>query len=413
MKTNQAQKQIPKDWREVKLGDIGVFSKGAGIRKNEVTKTGHNAVRYGEIYSKYDFHINQVRSHIPDEVLPTTRQIEYGDILFAASGETIDEIGKSAAYLLNEPCYAGGDIIVFRPKNSDSLFLSYFLNIGEARKKLRVLGQGQSVVHIYKSDLEDVVLHIPPLPEQKRIVKVLETWDRAIALLERKIALKREVKKGLMQQLLTGKRRLPGFSGEWKEFLISEIGTLSKGGGFLKKDLVEMGRNAVRYGELYTLHHYIVKKVHSFIPDEAAENSKEIKRGDILMAASGETIDEIGKSAAYLIEEPAYAGGDIIVLSPEGHDSRFLGYFLNTGEARRKLRVIGEGQSVIHIYKSDLQKLKLTLPEHDEQTAIGDLLFAADTDIASLQQKLTLLKDQKKYLLNNLVTGAIRTPEDI
>ncbi|PIR66895.1 MAG: restriction endonuclease subunit S, partial [Parcubacteria group bacterium CG10_big_fil_rev_8_21_14_0_10_36_14] len=159
MKTNQLQKNIPKEWQLTKLADIGVFSKGAGIAKEELSENGHNAIRYGELYTRYNVKINKIYSFISDKIIPLTKKIKYGDILFAGSGETIDEIGKSATYLLKEDCYAGGDVIIFSPKNANSLFLSYFLNFGEGRKKLRELGQGQSIVHIYKSDMEEIKLH--------------------------------------------------------------------------------------------------------------------------------------------------------------------------------------------------------------------------------------------------------------
>jgi len=186
MKTNQTQKNIPTEWQETRLVDIGVFSKGSGITKDQLIVTGHNAIRYGELYTKYNFKIEKVYSHIPTEIIPTTTKIKYGDILLAGSGETNEEIGKSATYLLHEDCYAGGDLIIFSPKNANSLFLSYFLNIGEGRKKLTELGQGQSVVHIYKSEVEKLKLHLPSLPEQNRIVSVIETWDKSIEKLSNK-----------------------------------------------------------------------------------------------------------------------------------------------------------------------------------------------------------------------------------
>src|SRR5690606_30617267 len=102
-----------------------------------------------------------------------------------------------------------------------------------------------------------------------------------------------------------------------------------------------------------------------------------------------------------------------IIFTPKNSDSLFLSYFLNVGESRKKLRELGQGQSVVHIYKSDLEKLKLHIPTIDEQRAIAKILNIADIEIEQNIQKLNLLKDQKKYLLNNLVTGRIRTPETL
>jgi type I restriction enzyme S subunit len=384
-------KKTPKDWQEVSLGDIGVFSKGAGIGKNEVTESGHNAVRYGELYTKNHFHIRRVFSHIPNEVVPTTKQIQYGDILFAGSGETIDEIGKSAAYLLKEPCYAGGDIIVFTPKDTDSLFLSYFLNVGDARKKLRILGQGQSVVHVYKSDIEKITLHIPPLPEQKRIVKVLETWDRATELVERKIALTCEVKKGVMQRLLTGKVRLPGFRGEWKKVELGRLLKYEQPIAYLVQSTdydSSSGTPVLTANKSFVLGYTdesegIYSRCPAIIFDDFTTDSKYV---DFHFKV---------KSSAIKILTPATKEVDLRYMFERMQLIRF-----NVGDHRRH-------------WISVFQDIAIEVPDEKEQVAIGSVCDSIEQNIKLLRQKLALLKDQKKYLLNNLVTGVIRTPEKL
>ena len=129
---------------------------------DSIIASGNNAIRYGELYTKYDFKIDKIYSFIPDEAALKSKKINTEDIVFTGSGETIDEIGKSAAYMLKEPCFAGGDTIVFSPKNQSSLYLAFLLNIGSVRKQLRAFGQGQSVVHIYKKDIENISIFLPP-----------------------------------------------------------------------------------------------------------------------------------------------------------------------------------------------------------------------------------------------------------
>ncbi|MFH1847582.1 MAG: restriction endonuclease subunit S [Candidatus Omnitrophota bacterium] len=407
------QKNIPDGWQVKSLAKLGSFFKGMGISKADLSESGCYAVRYGELYTKHNYKIKKIYSFIKKDVISYAKKIRKGDILFAGSGETIDEIGKSAVYLFDEICYAGGDTIVFTPKEDDGLYLAYKLNIGHCRKELRRKGQGQSVVHIYKSDIEKISLSLPPLPEQKRIVAVLETWDEYIEGLDRKIEIKKNIKKGLMQQLLTGKKRLKGFSGEWKKNILAKIGSFSKGADITKADLKESGCNAVRYGELYTDHDVYIKKIRSFISEEVAGKAKLISEGDILFAGSGETIDEIGKSAVYLFVEKCYAGGDIIVFTPRECDSIFLAYTLNMGGCRKAIRRIGQGQSVVHVYKKDLEKIAVDIPSVKEQQAIADILTKADDEIEALSKKKTLITAQKKYLLNNLIGGNIRTPENL
>ncbi len=138
MPKNKPQKNIPNGWEDVKLKNIGEFSKGFGISKSELSDKGYNAVRYGELYTRHNIYIKKIYSFISDEILNNAKRIKYGDILFAGSGETIDEIGKSAVYLLKDVCYAGGDIIIFSPKKQNSLFLAFLLNSLIARKQLSI-----------------------------------------------------------------------------------------------------------------------------------------------------------------------------------------------------------------------------------------------------------------------------------
>lgn len=116
---------------------------------------------------------------------------------------------------------------------------------------------------------------------------------------------------------------------EWKVSRLDEIGTFKKGKGIARKDLIREGIPCVLYGEIYTKYHYFTDKLSSFISKEIADRSEKIKNGDLLFAGSGETAEEIGKSFVYLGNEDAYAGGDIIIMSPQKGHSLFLGYVTN------------------------------------------------------------------------------------
>lgn len=285
---------------------------------------------------------------------------------------------------------------------------------GAGRNK--TLGQGDLVV---------LPVPCPSFAEQKAIAEVLESWDKGIRTLEKKIEKKRLIKKGLMQQLLAGKRRLPGFGAEsrignsecgirngWKNINLGKLGEFSKGAGISKENLSAEGVPYIRYGEIYTVYGYVVKGFYSYISPELASLTVRIQINDLLFAGSGESAEEIGKSVAYMDEAEAYTGGDVILLSVNPSIARadYLSYYLNT-IGRSELNKLGQGQSVVHIYSKNLSKVHLFLPSLEEQRAIAEVLAAADGEIEALERKLVLWKDQKKYLLNNLVTGTIRLPE--
>ena len=201
--------RIPKSWERRKLGELGKFSKGKGIPKSDLVSQGLPCLRYAEIYTDYEFLITELKSRIPKEIADDSKRLMLGDIVFAGSGETVEEIGKSVAYLSESEAYVGGDAIILTPTvELDSAFLSYQLNDDERRKQLRKMGQGSSVIHIYSSELEKLRLHIPPLPEQKKIVSTLSSINKDIETRYRKLQQIQSLKKSLMQDLLTGKVRV-------------------------------------------------------------------------------------------------------------------------------------------------------------------------------------------------------------
>ena len=190
-------------WKEVRLGEIGFFFKGKGVSKNKIIDKGFKCLTYGDLYTKYNFVIKDVKSFIDKETALISQEIRYGDICFAGSGETLEDIGKCATFIDDEIGYAGGDIIVFRTKQNP-ITMSYLLNSDIVKKQKTNMGQGHSVVHIYSSQLEKLEVSLPSLTEQNAIAQILNTTHQELKLYEQKLQLLQAQKKTLMQKLLTG-----------------------------------------------------------------------------------------------------------------------------------------------------------------------------------------------------------------
>ena len=208
-------------------------------------------------------------------------------------------------------------------KGNDPLFVSSLLHTIDFHS----FSEKTGVPGVNRNDLHEIEIKLPPLPEQRFIAAALSDVDALLAALDALIAKKRLIKQGAMQELLTppsaagqaGQRRLPGFSGEWEDFELSEIGTFIKGKGIKKDEVVPNGIPCIRYGEIYTHYNDYTNEFISFIPPEVAKESQRIKQGDLLFTGSGETADGIGKCIAFLGDEEAYAGGDIVIFTPSGH----------------------------------------------------------------------------------------------
>jgi type I restriction enzyme S subunit len=282
--------------------------------------------------------------------------------------------------------------------------LSYALETDFVKKQKRVLGQGNSVVHIYPSDLSKVKIPLPPLPEQKAIAKVLSTADAAIHATEKLIAQKEMRKKWLMQQLLTGKKRLKGYENtKWK------IQPLEN---FIKPIVREVPKPNVPYlGIGLRSHGKGTFLKHDEQPEKnSMDNFYVVRPKDLIVnitfaweqAIAIVRPEDDGALASHRF--PTYT-----FIENKGHPDFFRFYILQP-RMKFMLQMIspgGAGRNRV-MSKSDFIKLEFLLPEYKEQTAISQVLQAADKEISLLKVKAEKLRKQKKGLMQVLLTGKKR-----
>ncbi|MFN9338665.1 MAG: restriction endonuclease subunit S, partial [Candidatus Kapaibacterium sp.] len=182
--------EIPGHWAKSRLAFNGEFYKGKGVSKADLSIDGLPVILYGDIYTKYNLKTEHLVRHISVEVAEKSFSIERGDLLFAASGETPDDIGKCICYLGEGVAYASGDVIVFRQKLNDSIFLSYLFNSYKVNEQKAKLSKGEIVVHIYSGQLRDIRFPLPPQKEQTAIAHYL---DRKTAAIDKLIADKKRL----------------------------------------------------------------------------------------------------------------------------------------------------------------------------------------------------------------------------
>ena len=162
----------------VKLKDIATeMYRGNGIKREEVRETGIPCVRYGEIYTEYGIAFEKTKSYTDENLIINKKYIEYRDILFAITGESVEEIGKSTAYIGKEKCLVGGDILVMKHKQ-DPVYLSYVLSTENSQKQKSKGKIKSKVVHTNATDIGEIEIPLPPLEVQKRIVEVLDNFEK-------------------------------------------------------------------------------------------------------------------------------------------------------------------------------------------------------------------------------------------
>jgi type I restriction enzyme S subunit len=196
------------EWQVKRLGDLGIFLKGSGVKKDDARSGDLPCVRYGEIYTHHDDYIRSFNSWISHDVAKTATRLKSGDLLFAGSGETKAEIGKCVAFVQECEAYAGGDIVILRPLGVDPLFMGYYCNTAPVNAQKASRGQGDAVVHISTAALAAIAVSLPTQAEQTAIATVLSDMDAELTALEARRNKNRALKQGMMQELLTGRTRL-------------------------------------------------------------------------------------------------------------------------------------------------------------------------------------------------------------
>ena len=204
---------IPSGWEVKKLKYIAdSFSKGSGITKEEIVINGDTpCVRYGELYTKYDYHFTECQTRTNLGMIETPKYFSHGDVLFTCTGELVEEIGKSIAYLGNEKCLAGGDIIVLK-HSQDPMFMGFALDSKYVQGQKSFGKTKLKVVHISSGEIARLLIVLPPKEEQKEIADYLDkkctAIDTAIEQKQNLIEKLTEYKKSLIYECVTGKKEI-------------------------------------------------------------------------------------------------------------------------------------------------------------------------------------------------------------
>lgn len=401
---------IPEEWEVKTLGELGWFTKGKGLTKAELTEEGIPCVTYGDLYTKHHIHIKEFNSFTTPEAALQSKRIEKNDILFAGSGETAEEIGKCAAFTGNEEAYAGGDVVIFRQQKIDAGFLSLVLNSPSLIRQRARLGQGNSVVHIYRDQLAQQLLPLPPKAERDGISSILGAWDRAIATVQQLITAQEKRKQGLMQQLLSGKKRFKGFDGEWKEVRLGELAR------------VDTRSLASSTPQGYTFRYISLSdvepgRINTELPELQFGNApsrarRVVQQGDILLSTVRPNLQGFARITDSIIDTIASTG--FAVLSPtKSVNGDYLYQYLFTPHVTAQISGLIAGSNYPSISSEDVKRLKVLIPEQAEQDRIASLLTSIEHEIHALHAKFTLLTEQKRGLMQVLLTGERRLKDEI
>ena len=380
-----ASERFSGEWETKRLGDIASFFKGSSLfTKTDMSIDGkRRCIHYGELFTTYGECISEILHGADrDESFFLSAS---NDVLMPASDVTPNGLA-TASCISKSDIVLGGDILVIRVPAEilNGVFLAYAIKIN--RNQVMQLVTGTTVYHLYGHDMANFSFTMPSIQEQRAIAKVLSDVDGLINALDALIAKKRAIKQATMQQLLTGKTRLPGFSTPWEAKRLREIASFFKGSSlFTKMNMsVDGKRRCIHYGELFTTYGECISEVlHGTDREEAFFRSVS---NDVLMPASDVTPNGLA-TASCISESDIILGGDILVIRVPAEilNGVFLAYAIKIN--RNQVMQLVTGTTVYHLYGHDMANFSFVMPSIQEQRAIAQVLSDMDAEIAALEHR--------------------------
>jgi type I restriction enzyme S subunit len=389
---------IPKDWDIKTLGEIGEIT-GAGVDKK--SNPGEQPVRlvnYVDVYNRRPITSNLLSHWVTAPATKANRcSVRRGDVFFTPTSEVREDIAVSSMALEDIPDAVYSYHLV-RLRCNDEIEVTYRAHAFTAKYFLdqaSVLADGSGTRYVVNlPNFRRMLVALPPRDEQRRIGTMVTDIETQIAKLTELIRKKSSIKQGTMQRLLTGKVRLPGFTGEWVEKTLEDITICLDN---LRIPLNEKQRNDMKGNYPYCGANGVVDFIDQYAIDDDI----------ILMAEDGGYFDQYAvRPIAYRITGKCWVNNHAHILkSRTGYDQGFIFYSL---VHKNILRYIASGTRA-KLNKSEMNKIEVFLPKEKlEQEAIAEVLSDMDAEITALEQRLEKAKAIKQGMMQQLLTGRIR-----
>jgi type I restriction enzyme S subunit len=413
MSKNNKNKLVPrlrfpgfsKYWEVKPVSEMCVVFKGSPLSKADLVENGSvKCIHYGELFTKYSEVISTIYSK-------TNRsdgfKSEVGDVLMPSSDVTPDGLAKASALML-DGVILGGDMNILRPKKDiNPIFLSYLLN--HSKRDIIKLVSGTTVKHIYPSQISILPLPIVnDISEQQKIASCLSSLDEVIAGERQKLELLQQHKKGLLQQLFpqegetVPRLRFPEFqnAGEWEVKKLGEVFDFQEGFPFSSRDLTDNKENAKQVVRITEINNHNKNAEKVYVPNKKIEELSieyyKVTKGDLLLSLTGAA----GFNFFIWNGEEAYLNQRNVKFIPKDKINKAI-LFLIEPLIHKKINLMGTGQNN-NLSKEALKDVLLLIPKLPEQQKIASCLSSLDDLITAQTQKIELLEQHKKGLVQGL-----------
>lgn len=398
---------IPEGWNFPALGELTVLMTNGfvgtathhyapnenGVLYIQGYNVEENALNFNGIkYVTQDFHLSHLRSCLRGGDLLTVQTGDVGLTTFVPDA------------LAGSNCHA---LIIsrFNLKKISPLYISYYLNSKPGRARLRLIETGTTMKHLNVGDVLQFTVPLPPTKaEQEAIAEALSDADALIESLDQLIAKKRQIKQGAMQELLTGKRRLPGFRGEWEAKRLGDVASIQRGASPRPIDSpVWFDNNSeigwVRISDVNPTSIYLQETTQR-LSALGVQHSRPVKRGSLIMSICA----TVGRPVITKIDTCIHDG--FVAFDDLEVEQRFLYYFLKFIEYDWAKH--GQTGSQMNLNTPMINQTSVSVPAIDEQLAIATILSDMDTELTALESRLAKARQIKQGMMQELLTGRIR-----
>lgn len=388
---------IPNGWEVKKLGEV-VNINSSSLKENTDPNYAFTYIDLSSVnQGKIDIPIEQI--YFKEAPSRARRLIEINNIIISTVRPNLQGFAYIDFTCKDYIVSTGFAVLSYKCNiNMKFLYNMFYSNI--LMKQINAIITGSNYPAISSADIKNFIIPVPPLAEQEKIAEILSLWDKAIEHTKELIAYKEKQKKGLMQNLLTGKKRLSGFTDKWKTYIVKELGLVITG----KTPNTEKNEY---YGDEFLfitptdIHYKYTTKTERNLSKSGLNKSKLIPKNSVLITC----IASIGKNTINKSDCAINQQINAIVLNNNFYYEYI--YYYMTFNSPYLLKFAGKSATSI-INKTTFEEIDVTIPPLDEQKAIADILCKADEEIELLKKQLDLYTEQKKGLMQNLLTGKVR-----
>ena len=388
------------------IGDFGELVRGNGMPKSDFVESGVGCIHYGQIYTYYGIWTTETKSFVSAEKSERLAKVDPGDLVITNTSENIEDVCKAVAWIGETQIVTGGHATVLK-HDQDPKYLSYYLQTPHFFAEKKKHATGTKVIDVSAKSLAKIRIPVPPLEVQREIVKVLDTFTKLEAELE---ARRRQYKYYRDALLMFGERADADASKQASKqasirwMTLGEIGKFTRGRRFTKDDYVPNGIGCIHYGDIYTQHGTSATQAVSHVRADLASTLRFAQQGDIVIAAVGETVEDVGKAVAWLGEDEVAIHDDCFVFQ-HSMNPKFVSYCFQTQRFNAEKNKFVARAKVKRLSGESLAKLTIPVPPLEEQERIvaildkfdalvNDMSFGLPAEIKARRQQYTHYRDR-------------------